>query len=152
MFLGYFSSVEFSLDKRPQGVSAKQSEGRIPGQVKKDKAGGTRYGSSSRCGASSQCCSTVSPRLREAACSWISRICFLLDVSPALALIETRVCDLSLLHCASVLISMCVGEVSLASTKRSLRLPLIRAQGKLLQLLADHQSSTDVRHAQLSKY
>ncbi|XP_004939692.2 nucleolar protein 7 [Gallus gallus] len=29
-------------DKRPQGVSAKQNEGRIPGQVKKDKAGGTR--------------------------------------------------------------------------------------------------------------
>lgn len=142
MFLGYFSSVEFSLDKRPQGVSAKQSEGRIPGQVKKDKAGGTRYGRSRRCGASSQCCSTVSPKLRG----------FLLDVSPALALIETRVCDLSLLHCASVLISRCVGEVSLASARRSLRLPLIRAQGKLLQLLADPQTSTDIRHAQLSKY
>lgn len=98
MFLGYFSSVEFSLDKRPQGVSAKQNEGRIPGQVKKDKAGGTRYGRSRRCGASSQCCSTVSPKLRG----------FLLDVSPALALIETRVCDLSLLHCTSVLIAVSV--------------------------------------------
>ncbi|NXJ04419.1 NOL7 protein, partial [Odontophorus gujanensis] len=39
---GYFSAVEFSLDKPPKGGSAKQSEDRVPGQAKKDKARGTR--------------------------------------------------------------------------------------------------------------